>query len=207
MTKSKELMAILNHHLATHINEKLSISDSYRAIKINDFTITYKGNRNYKGDGAFLSVKFRGYKFKSRLYDGFLVNITELSPVGVFFNKLPFYNDIVDIHEKLQVYTNATTHSLYLAKIFVYFPLNGDKLRYLLVFDTGDNFIFVSDIPEMLTNPVEFRKGLVDNFYHFFHVQDDFKTKIDNLFFENYQQRRNMSVSRDDFLVAIMETI
>ena len=59
----------------------------------------------------------------------------------------------------------------------------------------------------MLTNPVEFRKGPVDNFYHFVHVKDDFKTKIDNLFFDNYQQRRNMSVSRDDFLVAIMETI
>lgn len=208
MTKSKELMAILNHHLATHINEKLSINDSYRAIKINDFTITYKGNINYNGQGGFLSVKFRGYKFKSRLYDGFLVNIKELySAVGVSFYMLPFYDDIVNIQEKLRVYTNATTHSLFLAKTFVYFPLNGDKLRYLLAFDTGDNFIFVSDIPEMLTNPVEFRKGPVDNFYHFVHVQDDFKTKIDNLFFDNYQQRRNMSVSRDDFLVAIMETI
>lgn len=207
MTRSKELMAILNHHLVTHINENLSINDSYRAIKVNDFTITYKGNMNYNGQGGFLSVKFRGYKFKSRLYEGFLVNINELFPVGVSYSKLPFYDDILDIQEKLRVYTNATTHSLLLAKTFVYFPLNGDKLRYLVVFDTGDHFIFVSDIPEMLIYPVELRKGPVYDFYNFFHVKDDFKTKIDDLFFENYQKRRNMSVSRDDFLVELMATI
>jgi len=207
MTRSKELMAILNHHLVTHINENLSINDSYRAIKVNDFTITYKGNMNYNGQGGFLSVKFRGYKFKSRLYEGFLVNINELFPVGVSYSKLPFYDEILDIQEKLRVYTNVTTHSLFLAKTFVYFPLNGDKLRYLLVFDTGDHFIFVSDIPEMLIHPVELRKGPVDDFYNFVHVKDDFKTKIDDLFFDNYQKRRNMSVSRDDFLVELMATI
>lgn len=207
MTRSKELMAILNHHLATQISDNISVDDSYRAIKVNDFTITYKGNTNYRGYGGFLSVKFRGYKFKSRLYEGFLVNMTELAPVGVSYNKLPFYDDIVDIQEKLRVYTNATTHSLFLAKTFVYFPLNGDKLHYLLTFDTGDNFIFISDIPEMLIHPVELRNNPVDDFYNFVHVDNNFKTKIDDLFFDNYQKRRNMSVSRDDFLVELMATI
>lgn len=207
MTRAKEIMAILNFHLVTHIDDMLSINDSYRAIKINNFTITYKGNTNFKGNGSFLSVKFRGYKFKSRLHDGFLVNINELYPVGISFGKLPFYDDVLDIQEKLRVYTNATTNSLYLAKTFVYFPLNEDKLHYLLAFDTGDNFIFVSDIPEMLVHPVELNKGPVDDFYNFIHIHDDFKTKIDDLFFDNYQKRRNMSVNRDDFLVEIMATI
>lgn len=207
MTRSKELMAILNHHLVTHINENLSINDSYRAIKVNDFTITYKGNMNYNGQGGFLSVKFRGYKFKSRLYEGFLVNINELFPVGVSYSKLPFYDEILDIQEKLRVYTNVTTHSLFLAKTFVYFPLNGDKLHYLLAFDTGDNFIFISDIPEMLIHHVELRSSPVDGFYNFVHIHNDFKTKIDDLFFDNYQKNRNMSVSRDDFLVELMANI
>lgn len=209
MTRSKELMAILNHHLATHINEKLSINDSYRAIKVNDFTITYKGNINYKGQGGFLSVKFRGYKFKSRLYDGFLVNINELAPVGVSYNKLPFYDEMITVKNKLCVYTDAVAGrgGLNLAKIFVYFPLNGQQLHYLLMFDTGENFLFVSDIPEMLTNPVEFTKQTLDeDFYKFIHVNNNFSEEVEQHFLKQYKKHQPQATT-DDFLVAIMQTI
>lgn len=202
MHNAKDIKELLNNHLISNFDENIYLDDSYKAIKSNDFTITYKG-----GSG-FFSVKRRGYKIKSVLHDGFLVSWSELFNLGLaFYEQLPFCDEIIDIKNKLKVYDNATTQRLFLAKVFVYFPLHGTKLHYLLMFDTGDHFIFISDIPEMLTNPVEFTKNtLQEDMYQFLHIDDDFHTKIEELFFNNHK-KRVPTLTKDDFLVAIMETI
>lgn len=202
MHNSKNIIELLNNHLISQFNENIFLDKSYKAIKINDFKITYKGN------AGFISAKFRGYKFKSVLHDGFLVEMSELFNIGVaFYEQLPFYDEIIDIKNKLQVYADATTNRLHLAKVSVYFPLDGSPLHYLLMFDTGDHFIFISDIPEMLTNPVEFTKNkLQEDMYQFLHMNNDFHTKLDELFFNNHK-KRVPTLTKDDFLVTIMETI
>ena len=202
MHNAKDIKELLNNHLISNFDENIYLDDTYKAIKSNDFTITYKGAR------GFFSVKRRGYKIKSILHDGFLVSWSELFTIGLgFYEQLPFYDEIINIKDKLKVYDEATTQRLFLAKVFVYFPLNGTKLHYLLMFDTGDHFIFVSDIPEMLTNPVEFTKNkLQEDMYQFLHIDDDFHNKIEELFFNNHK-KRVPTLTKDEFLVAIMETI
>jgi hypothetical protein len=204
MHNAKDIKELLNNHLISNFDENISLDDSYKAIKSNDFTTTYKGKH------GFFSVKRRGYKIKSVLNDGFLVSWGELFSLGlVFYEQLPFYDEMIDIKNKLRVYADAISARgrLHLAKVFVYFPLDGQQLHYLLTFDTGDHFIFISDIPEMLTNPVEFTKNkLQEDLYQFLHVDDDFHTKLDELFFNNHK-KRVPTLTKGDFLVAIMETI
>jgi hypothetical protein len=202
MHNAKDIKELLNNHLISNFDENIYLDESYKAIKINDFKITYKGN------AGFISTKFRGYKMKSVVSSGFLVDMSELFNIGIaFYEQLPFYEEIIDVKDKLYVYSNATTKRLYLAKVFVYFPFDGANLHYLLMFDTGDHFIFISDIPEMLTNPVEFTKNkLQEDLYQFLHIEDDFHTKLEELFFNNHK-KRVPTLTKDDFLVAIMETI
>lgn len=202
MLKSKDIMTILNNHLVKHFDEGVFCDDSYKLIKNNKFSITYKGNH------GFLSAKFRGFKCKNVLHDGFLVNIMELIPVGIaFYEQLPFYDEMIDIQSKINVYSHATTNRLHLAKVFIYFPLHTNDLHYLLVFDTGDNLILISDIPEMHVNPVILSQNkTIEDMYQFLHVNNDFHVKLDELFFENHK-KHIPNLTRDEFLVAIMETI
>jgi hypothetical protein len=202
MHNAKDIKELLNNHLISNFDENIYLDDSYKALRSTDFTITYKGSR------GFISVKRRGYKIKSLLNDGFLVSWGELFNLGLgFYEQLPFYDEMIAIKDKLKVYNNATTQRLYLAKVFVYFPLHETKLHYLLMFDTGDHFIFISDIPEMLNNPVDFTKNtLQEDMYKFLHIGDDFHTKIEELFFNNHK-KRVPTLTKDQFLVAIMETI
>lgn len=202
MSKSKEIKELLNNHLVSNFDENIYLNETYKAIKINDFKITYKGN------AGFISTKFRGYKMKSVISSGFLVDMSELFNIGIaFYEQLPFYNEIIEIKDKLYVYSIATTKRLFLARVSVYFPLDGTKLHYLLTFDTGDHLIFISDIPEMLTNPVEFTKNkLQEDMYQFLHIDDDFHNKLEELFFKNHK-KRVPTLTKDDFLVSIMESI
>lgn len=203
MRKPKEILKILNHHLISQFDEKTFLDESFKSIKVNDFTITYKGS------SGFISAKTRGFKFKSVLIDGVIIEMTELRKIGLcFYDEMPFGNEILDIQCKLRVYTDMINRHLHLSKIYIYFPFVGDKLHYLLMFDTGDNFLFVSDVPEMSTNPVEFAKHKTcDDFYNFLHVGDNFQQNIEDHFFKKYQKYMQDPVTRDDFLVAIMETI
>lgn len=202
MQRSNDIKKLLNNHLISNFDKSIFLNDSYKAIRMNNFRITYKG------DTGFISTKFREYKMKSVVSSGFFVDMSELFNIGIaFYEQLPFYNEIINIKDKLYVYSNATTKRLFLARVSVYFPLNGTKLHYLLTFDTGDHLIFISDIPEMLTNPVEFTNNkLQDDMYQFLHIEDDFNNKIEDLFFKNHK-KRVPALTKDDFLVSIMESI
>lgn len=204
MYRSRNIKQLLNNHLVSTFGDNIVLDNSYRSIKANDFTMTYKGNR------GFFSVKRRGYKIKSVLHDGFVVSWSELFNLGLgFYEQLPFYDEMITIKNKLRVYTDAVAGrgGLHLAKIFVYFPLDAQQLHYLLVFDTGENFLFVSDIPEMLTNPVEFTKQTFDeDFYKFIHVNNNFSEEVEQHFLKKYKKYQPQATT-DDFLVAIMQTI
>lgn len=204
MYNNSHITSALNKHLLTQFNIG-PINSEYRILKSANTKIVFKSKYH------FLTIKFKGFKFSSSsiLKDGFFIELVDLMNLGISGHPaLPFYEDIKAVKSKMKVYTDACQTRIYLAKTYVYFPFNEDKLRFLLVFDTMDNFVIVSDIPELLTNPVGFVKNkMIENFYIFLHTDDDFKNKIEVEFYKIYQKRRSEDVTKSDFLVSIMETI
>jgi hypothetical protein len=194
----------LNEHLIANFGEYIYFNNSFKFLKKTKFTLTYS-----KDYSSFLSIKFRAVKFKSTLQNGFLVGMSDLTQTGLIaYEQLPFYNEMEEIHTKLHVYSTATTGRLWLAKVFVYFPVDNGPLRYLLMYDTGENLMFISDIPELLTDSPEFLSNKIkENFYIFTHVQNNFEETVKNCFFRIYQDLMREPVTQDDFLVAIMAVI
>lgn len=190
----------IRESLKKNLHFDLKVFGDWQVFKSNDFRITFKGKAH------FLNVKMRGYQIKTKLEQGFLINFDDLLKLGVKYDQLPFYNDILNVKEQLSIYKKALPCYMHLVKIYVYFGLNESTLHYFLTFDTGDSILFISDIPEMKHQPIEFMRNVYDGFYLFVHSQDEFKENLDKVFFNQYK-KHHPDATNDDFLIALMNAI
>jgi len=186
--------------LKKNLHFDLKVFGDWQVLKSNDFTITFKGK------ASFLNIKMRGYQIKTSLKQGFLISFDDLLKISATYETLPFYNEIINIKEKLSIYQFAANSQINLSKIYIYCPLNGEGVHYFLVFDTGDSLIFISDIPELEDKNITFMRNIYDGFYVFVHSKNNFNERLEQVFFNQYKWYRP-DATHDDFLVDLMKSI
>lgn len=199
-TYTKMIFENLRSSLRKHLDFNLKVFGDWQVLNLTDFRITFKGKAH------FLNVKMRGYKIKTKLEQGFLVDFEDLLALGANYEQLPFYNEIIKIKDQLSMYKAALTCHMNLSKIYVYVGLNEDTLHYLLTFDTGESLLSISDIPEMEHKSVEFMRSFNEGFYLFVHSNNQFKENLDKIFFSQYKLYRP-DATNDDFLLDLMKAI